>query len=286
MSSAISPNPSSGAPGTQAPNQAAYQVPDASGLQQSISNSQQMPGVAPDFTQLNQTIGQQQGFLGQLQAIANGTDQTAGQQMVAQGIQQAQTQSQGAVQAAGRGINPAEALRAQQGAQQGASMQIRAQGAQLQANQQIVAQQQAAQLMGTIQQEQYNQQQLSLQAQQSNQNFQQTALGQEFALSQMQQSANMAYQNALNQYQTQLRQQQIAANNAKNDEIKNWVIAGLVTAAAVVASVFTFGAAAAPSALAAAGAIGAAAGAAGQIVNAGVQTANDQNTINQNSGSK
>ena len=230
-----------GMPGVSAPQQADYQAPGQQQLQQTIQQEQQQQPITLDNTQFNQTVGTQKSVLEQLQDISNGTMPTLAQQQLQQNLPQIAAMSQGSAQTA-RGVNPAQALRESNAAVVSSQQQLRAQTAQVSANQQLQAQQQAGQLQGQILQEQQNQQQMQLNVEQANNAFKQQIVGQEFSLASMQQTGNIAYNNAMTAYQTQQQQFYIQQQNAQQQQMFHYIAGGLAAAGAVVAAATGVGA--------------------------------------------
>lgn len=183
--------------------------------QQAQANAGRAAASNIDYSAANQTLGQGQALLGQVQGVANGTGPNAAQAQYGQNVAQSIQQAAGLV-ASQKGLNPATAARLAARAGAGMLQQAAGNAATLQAQQQLAAQQQAAGIIAQQAglQSQQAQAQAGLQSQYAQMGLQGAGMAGNLASTQVgQQIGQLAQQSGLNLQQQQVLQQALATGN-------------------------------------------------------------------------
>jgi hypothetical protein len=203
----------------QAPDASNYQIAGMQGYQNQLGSlGQQAAGNQINTAQAQQTRGQQEQNLGQLQAQANGTGPSYAQQFMQQNQQAALRSQQAQALSSQAGATPGLAYRGLMNAQGALQSQMASQGALMKVQEQQQAQQALAQQLTSVRSQDFGQAQGV--AQQNSQNIQQQGnlAGMGFNANAQQTNNNMQMQNLQTQIQSQKRAQDLQQAQAQAAE--------------------------------------------------------------------
>jgi hypothetical protein len=251
--------PSEGAPAVAPPSPDAYKVPGADDLAALIATQKAAPPIVANTSQLDATIADQKAQVSQLSAIASGTAPTQADKQVNAGVD-SMANAAASSEAGYHGTQAVAQAKQTSDAQANADSRIRAVGAQLDAQQKVVAQKQMSDILSKMSDEASARSTMIQHADIANREFSQKVVGEEFSLASLKQGASLAKSAADTAYQEHQRAQAIEIKAKHDSATMHFIGGGLMAVGAVVAGAMavvggavTFGAAAAPLGLLAVG---------------------------------